>query len=170
MAGQEWTAGEIRSVLQRHRGEYIGFTQIPNSRLQYDLAMLAELKTAESTVTPGELRRTIDQTAKGGFHPQDLIDLGASFGFQVLLSWLACRSDGSYDAVFVPTRFRRNSSCFAINWPEPNASGLVHLANSPGQKSFRRALLDELLIHCKQNLSTSMVPDDITLVDTLGEA
>jgi len=169
----EFTLDDIRTWLQQQRGACIGLEKIGNTRLDEDLAMLARLTTADVEDTARALRGAKAQTARRGINPRDLVDLGAGLGFQVNLSWAACRTDGSYDAVFVPSSSPPGISCLPIDWPQAEASEFIRFANAPGQDKFRRELLDQLFAHCRQNLPQAMVPNDIAIVDglvTTGDA
>ena len=166
----EFTADSIRSMLLG-RSEALGIQRIRNARLDKNLIMLERLKIADATLAVRELRRGIDRCDAHGIHPQDLIDLDAeNLGFKVLLSWSACRADGSYDAVFIPSQLFQNRPCLAVNWPQPGPSDFMHLANSPGQGKFRAELVNRILEHCRKRLPAEWVPRDVSLVDMLPRA
>jgi hypothetical protein len=170
---QDWadrksTLDEIRSVLSQHAGRPIGFKNIRNARIERDLAAMAILDATEGAYTAGQLRRELDQLAIGGIHPQDLFDLeDEDLGFEIFLSWAACRKDGTYDAFFIPKQNTQESTFPAINWPAPDASGFLHHANAPGQSKMRKELADQLMEYCRQNLPQDSVPREIILVDSL---
>ena len=167
-AERELTVDDIRSKLLQHPKERIGFKCIRNARVEKDLAALAILRDADPTLTAGELRLGLGRNVEKGLHPQALIDLEtAGLGFTVFLSWAACRPDGSYDALFIPTRSLQGKTLPAMGWPEPEASRFVRLANAPGQGKLRSELIDQLIAHCSQNLPEEMIPRDILLVDTV---
>ena len=163
------TVDEIRSLLQRRPGDYVGIKRIPNSRLATDLDILGELRSSDMASTAETLRRAGPRHVVRGIDPQDIVDLETDPPVQVCLSWAACREDGSYDALFLP-RSERRARCSIVNWPQPDLSGFVHLANAPGQAKLRGELLDQLLSHCRKNLPEELVPGNITLVDTLVRA
>lgn len=166
---RELTLDDIRSMLQQRPSESIGIKGIRNARIENDLATLKRLRTADASYTAGDLRREGEQTVKRGILPQDLLDLGTDdLGFHGFLSWAACRVDGSYDALFIPTRSLRQSPFPAIRWPEPNPRDFVYCANAPAQTKFRSELVSQLLMHCRQHLPAEVVPADITLVDALA--
>src|SRR5207248_6066737 len=142
----------------------VGLKQVRNSRLIKDLAMLEKIRTADPTQTVRELREAGDEDAHRGIHPQDLIDLGGRSDHKVLLSWRACRSDGSYDAVFIPRETSQAINSTAINWPMPEDTDFVHFANAPAQDKFRSQLIDQLLQHCEHGLPGDLVPSSIVLV------
>ncbi len=168
----DWTAGEltldeIRSTVLG-LDEVIGIKRIPNGRLEKDLRAFESLETLAPTITAGELRRQCEGHSARGIHPQDLADIFKPHpGFRLLLSWAACRDDGSYDAVFIPPGSKHHRSWVVGNWPGPEAADLVNLANAPGQSKIRAELLDRILTHCRRNLPEHMVPENLTLVDML---
>jgi SAM-dependent methyltransferase len=164
---QEWDLNEIRAILERNPRDCVGLKRVRNSRLIKDLAMLEKIRTADPTQTVRELREAGDEDAHLGIHPQDLIDLGGRSDRKVVLSWKACRSDGSYDAVFIPRGTSQAMNSTAINWPMPEDPDFVHFANAPGQNKFRSQLIDQLLQHCEHGLPGDVVPSSIVLVDVL---
>ena len=146
--------------------ERIGIKGIPNARLEKDLATLAILRDADAAETAGEIRHRLEQNVEQGIPPQALIDLEQEdLGFTVSLSWAGCRSDGSYDAMFVPAPSLQGPPLPAIGWPEPDAAGFVHFANAPGQSKFRNQLIDQRAVKPKRY--KEMTPQDIVLVDTV---
>jgi ubiquinone/menaquinone biosynthesis C-methylase UbiE len=164
----KWTLDEIRSMLRRHPNERIGIKQIPNARIEKDLAAMAILGGADAAHTAGELRRELEKQVEEGIHPQALFDLETEgLGFAVCLSWAACRADGSYDAFFVPKRLLQGMGLPAIGWPAPDASCFAHLANAPGQGKLRNDLITQLAAHCSRNLGEELEPARIVLVDAI---
>jgi SAM-dependent methyltransferase len=165
---RNWSLDDIRSMLQRRRGESIGIKRIQNARLEKDLMTLAILRNAGLTCTAGELRSKAEQEAQSGIHPQSLFDLESEeLGFTVSLSWAACRSDGSYDACFLSTRSQGKLASATIRWPQPEASEIVCFANAPGQRIIRGELIRQLGAHCAERLPAETGLLDIELVDTL---
>lgn len=162
---QEFTLAKIRSMLQQ-RCEPLGIRRIGNARIAKDIRVLEALEMVDAARTARQLKREVEQFGTSGLHPQDIIDLGAGdLGFQVQLSWAACHTDGSYDAVFVPTRSVGQRVPLAFRWPEPELSSPMHFANAPGQSKFRADLIKRILLHCEENLPRPLVPEEIVLVD-----
>ncbi|MGA3371069.1 MAG: methyltransferase [Terracidiphilus sp.] len=162
----KWTLDQIRSMLRQHPNERIGITRIPNARIDKDLAAIKILRDGDEAQTAGELRRELEKQVEEGIHPQALFDLEAEgLEFVVYLSWAACRTDGSYDALFVPKRFLHQIGLPAIGWPTPNASCFVQLANAPGQGKLRSELVNRLVAHCSLHLPEESTPARIVLVD-----
>jgi ubiquinone/menaquinone biosynthesis C-methylase UbiE len=164
---RRWTLDQIRSMVLG-QDEVIGIKRIQNARLEKDLRAFESLRTLPPAFTAGELRRQCEGHVIHGIHPQDLADLfKLNPGFRVLLSWAACRDDGSYDAVFIPPGTNHHRSCVVSNWPGPEKPDFVNLANAPGQSKIRAELLDRILTHCRQNLPEHMVPGNFKFVDML---
>ena len=165
----KWTLDDIRSALLQHPNERINIKRVRNARVEKDLTALAILRNPETTITVGEVRGILDRNVGEGIHPENLMDLEKEgLGFAVYLSWAACRADGSYDVSFVPTGSLQEKTCSAIDWPEPDASEFVRVANAPGQGRLRNELISQLIEYCCQNLPKETILRDITLVDTVA--
>jgi ubiquinone/menaquinone biosynthesis C-methylase UbiE len=159
----------IRSILQQNPNKRIGIQRIRNTRVEKDLAGLASLRDPQISLTAGELRHNLEQNVVGGIHPQTLMDLeGEGLGFKVFLSCAASRSDGSYDACFIPVGSLQETACPVIGWPEPEAFEFARLSNAPGQRKLRVELINQLVAHCSQNLPQELAPREIALVDALA--
>ena len=165
---RKWTKEDIRSLLRQYPNRSIGVKCIRNARIERDLASMAILDGANAGFAAGELRHRAGQSADEGIHPQAIFDLETEdLGFAVFLSWAACRHDGSYDAFFVPRESLHGVTLPAINWPKPDASAFVRLANAPGPLKFHEELVKQLETHCRETLSEALAPDEIALVDML---
>ena len=164
-----FTLDEIRSMLQGRSGPF-GLKGIRNARIDKDIRALVMLRGDDAPGTAGELRREVDRCDTRGIHPQNLFELGkANSDFQVLLSWAACRSDGSYDALLIPKGLREQNAAWSARWPQPESSSFLRVANAPGQSMFRTELIERILAHCRSYLAGDMVPGEIVLVDMLPE-
>jgi SAM-dependent methyltransferase len=162
---RELTLDEIRSMFQGSRVP-IGIQHIQNARIEKDRIMLERLRNGDAAPSAGELKRELEQCCTSGIHPQDLMDLEAQeLGSRILTSWSASRADGSYDALFIPRELMEHQPCCAANWPHPEPSDFVRLANSPGQDKFRAELVERILEHCRLNLRAESVPCEVSLID-----
>jgi ubiquinone/menaquinone biosynthesis C-methylase UbiE len=164
-----FTMDEIRSKLQE-RCEPFGLKRIKNVRIDKDIRTLEMVRSDHAPRTVGELRREVEQCNTRGIHPQDLIELDkANLNFQVMLSWAACRSDGSYDALFIPKGLLEQNPAWSVRWPQPETTSFVRVASAPGQGVLRKELLERILAHCRSYLAENMAPSKIELVDMLPE-
>ncbi|HEX3662796.1 MAG TPA: class I SAM-dependent methyltransferase [Acidobacteriaceae bacterium] len=122
--------------------EPFALCRIPNLRVERDLEALARLISSGPGATAGNLRRELDARPACGLHPQELLDLESAVpGSQVLLSWAASRTDGSFDAVFLPNRGIAKGG---VDMPAPEPAALLHLASTPGQAAVRAKLVESL--------------------------
>jgi SAM-dependent methyltransferase len=162
-----WGLKDIREILLKQAGPF-RIKCIPNTRVEIEVAALAELRRGDDSVTAGQLKRELDQTATHGIHPQDLVDLVKSVGgHEIRLSWAACRHDGSYDAAFFQSDSPGTSASQSICWPQPEPSEYLTLTSWPGQGKLRSDLIDQITDLCKSNLPPELVPSELYLVDTL---
>ena len=166
-ADHQWTLDEISAMLRKRRDGSFGIQKIRNARLDQDLSILSRLEAASDAATIGQLRHEPERTLIAGIDPQDLELEGKKAGFETFLSWRACRPDGSYDALFVPTRSGDRDALPSVNWPAPDASAFVRFATSPRQGKLRNELVALLLDHCREMLPEKLLPTEIALVDML---
>jgi SAM-dependent methyltransferase len=149
----------------KQSAEAFGIQAIPNARVEKDRLVLAALAAADPARTAAGLRAEPDEAPLRGVHPQDLFDLETEYpGLRVHLSWAASRSDGSYDALVIPPGAAPDAA-FAV--PEPSPSAQLRLANAPGQAAIRTQLMERLLVHCREHLPESGMPDRVVLVDAI---
>jgi SAM-dependent methyltransferase len=172
VAFEDWTERELSlqdiRTMMRQRTEAFGIMRIRNRRLEKDVNAFERIWPADASLTTAEFKHQCAEYVMSGIHPQDLIELSKEeSGFEIQLSWAACRPDGSYDAVFSPVRPSQFQSTRRILWPKPEPADLLCFANAPGQEKYRAQLIESILTHCRQNLPLDLVPRDVTLVDML---
>jgi|ERR1019366_2728545 SAM-dependent methyltransferase len=164
-----WSLDEIRARLRQYPNQAIGIKRIRNARIEKDLEAFTRIETTNTTFTAGELRRGLGESVETGTDPQALFDLEVEgSGLAVFLSWAACRPDGTYDALLVPAQSLSEVPSPAVCWPQPEGSGLVRVANAPGQSKIRSDLINLLISHCVENRLEEMTSTNIALVDTLA--
>lgn len=170
---QDWTEDKLsidRIGSMIRSGGAFGISGIPNARIEKDILARQSLAADDPSLTAAGLRRSTELTDISGIDPQDLLERGRIAGFQVLLSWAASRSDGSFDAAFLPDASAGQPDTAAILWPQPEPSAFLHLANAPGQSKFRAELVERLLTRCREVLSSSCLPRQIILVDSIPDS
>lgn len=165
-----WTLNEIRSQLFARKSETAGFARIPNLRVTKDIRLLARLANADPEQKLSELRHELDQAEVQGIHPEEITRLAAETGYEVVMSWAGCYSDGSYDAAFVRKSSPEDCAFPAVKWPEPMPAAFVYRTNAPGQVEIREKLVQDLLSHCRARLQSKSVPARIHVVDSIPRA
>ena len=130
---------------------------------------LAAIENSDDGETVDDLRKRLHSLEPRGIDPQKLWSLGEQLGYRVNVSWTACRSDGSYEAVFQRLGADEKSANSIIKWPAPelDSDNLERYANTPGRAVQRQRLADELLDHCKSRLPTDLCPESVILVPAL---
>jgi SAM-dependent methyltransferase len=160
-----WDLKQIRSRLNGHKGEGMGFARILNSRSERDVELCERLATAAPDGLFSELRNEIEERPLQGIHPEAIFLLAAESGYRVAISWAACYPNGSYDAVFV--RKSEGQAFPTIDWPQPSAQSLVRLSSMPAQSAVHDKLVGELISHCRIKLASEAVPKHVCLVDSI---
>lgn len=159
----------IAERLRSHKPETLGIKEIANTRVERDVRALARIAASDGVETVGDLQNEISRQPLAGIDPQSLWSLAEECGYQAHISWAACRSDGSYDAVLRRSTASREAQGAPIAWPMPDlpSSSLAHHANTPGQAVQRQKLIEELLDHCKSRIPEGPLPTTVILLDAL---
>jgi pristinamycin I synthase-3/4 len=136
-------------------------TEVPNGRLLAEFDAMRELNRG------GGVARVLAElhAEAAGVDPEDLHDLGARCGFQVVTTWSAYGRDECFDAVFLP----REASAAVVPAYEGLRAGadpLVH-ANSPARTRRLRAFNDELRTRLRRWLPDYMIPAAFVALDQL---
>lgn len=168
-AEERCTLDSIAALLRNNDEDYLAIKNVTNSRIANDVEALEQLTTTETSRTVGELRESLEARAARGIDPQKICTLGEELGYRVDLNWATSRSDGSYDVVFRKILHSTRPVHQAIVWPRADIdpSQLPQYANVPGLAVLREKLIQQLLDHCRQNLSPDKVPADLILMDAL---
>jgi len=166
---QPLTLQAIGELLRDQGRETLAIKRIANARVEKDVEALAAIANSNDEETVDDLRKRLNSLEPRGIDPQKLWSLGEQLGYRVHASWMACRSDGSYEAVFQRLGASEKSASSMIKWPAPelDSDNLERYANSPGRAVQRQRLPDELLDHCKSRLPTDLCPESVILLDAL---
>lgn len=159
----------IAGLLKHKEPKILAIKNVSNSRVEKDVESLAELARGETPGTVGEFKRLLDAREYQGIDPQKMWMLGEELGYQVDISWAACRPDGSYDLVFRKIGDNEGSLRQIIRWPEPDlgAKEVSRYANIPGRGVLHSELSKQLLDYCRQTLSGNNIPKEVILMDAL---
>ena len=159
----------IAALLRDKKPKSLAIKNVANSRIEKDILSLEELARDESSGTVGELKQTLEKREQQGIDPQEMWTLGGKLGYQVDISWAACRPDGSYDLVFRKIDDNGELLRQGIPWPQPHigAKELTQYVNIPGRGVLHAELIKQLLDHCQQSLPQNSIPTEVILMDAL---
>lgn len=166
---QPLTLQAIAELLRDQGRETLAIKRIANARVEKDVQALAAIENSNDEETVDDLRKRLHGLEQRGIDPQKLWSLGEELGYRVNVSWTACHSNGSYEAVFQRLGADEKSADSIIKWPAPelDSDNLERYANTPGRAVQRQRLADQLLEHCKSRLRTDLCPGEVILLDAL---
>lgn len=165
---QGFTMGSLDDLIRAQKPETLALRNIPNSRLEKDLATLSLLANANDTTSVEELKAPLGSLKISGIDPSDLASLAEKLAYRLDISWAAARPDGSFDAVF-----RRAAQTgwepVEIRWPHPSfpLGDSSSLSNAPGQAIRREQLLQQLSEACRIQFPETTPPLELLIVDEL---
>ncbi|MFT5284183.1 MAG: amino acid adenylation domain-containing protein [Planctomycetota bacterium] len=167
----ELVADDLRTKLDGEKPELLCVRNIPNARVQRDVANVALLGSDECPQTAGELRAALDAQLEGStsINPEDLHDLGESLGYLVEIRFAADLKSGCFDVAFL-RKDSADAEHAAMLFPDQTGLDIdanlraKDFANSPMMGKLSRRLAPELRDHLGANLPEYMVP---TLFETL---
>jgi iturin family lipopeptide synthetase A len=94
----------VRRELENGRPEALGIKQVPNARLQWELAARTEIESAERPATAGELRDRVERAVarQPGITPDDLWLLAEELQYHATINWSrdAAGADANIEVIF----------------------------------------------------------------------
>jgi len=168
-SGLQLTMESVKRALEQPECEILALKNIPNARLQSDVAALKEIGTSDLTRTVAEVKESVAQTAAHSVHPQALCSMADDMGFSLDWSWTSMQPDGRFDALFQRAPRELTAPETVVAWPKPAtvSDNFAHHSNTPGQTILAGKLIQELFEFIKQNLPAEMPPAEIVLVDAI---
>ncbi len=159
----------IAALLKHKKPKSLAIKNVANSRIEKDIASFKELAMGETSRTVGEFKQPLEKREQQGIDPQRMWTLGGELGYQVDISWAACRPDGSYDLVFRRIVDQDDLLRQAISWPQLHISAkeLSQYTNIPGRGVLHAELIKQLLDYCRQSLPQNSTPTKVILMDAL---
>jgi len=162
------TRDSVKQALEKPECEILALKNIPNARLQHDVAAMKEIHTSDASRTVADVKESVAQTDAQGVHPQAICNMADDMGFSLDWSWTSMQPEGRFDALFrrIPREVTAREPVVA--WPKPAtiSDNFARHSNTPGQTNLRGKLIQELSEFLKQNLPAEIGPVDIVLVDT----
>ncbi|MFE6054267.1 amino acid adenylation domain-containing protein [Kitasatospora sp. NPDC056446] len=151
-----WTEAVPTAAPQGPAGPLLGLTGVPNGPLRAELDRLHALAPASDRPAP-------DLPAGSPVQLHALRELAARTGHRLLTSLRRGGTDGSVDAVLLPTD---DSPSPLIGWPAP-PFGPGRLASDPGRAARHRDLLTAVDRHLTDRLPAHLRPSTVTVLDAL---
>ncbi len=163
------TMDSVKEALKKPECEILALKNIPNTRLQNDLATVKEIRMSDPDRTVAEVKESVAQTTVDGVHPHAIFGMAEEMGFSLDWSWASMQPNGRFDALFKRTPRERTARETVVAWPKPATvrDDFAHHANTPGQTNLAGKLIQELSEFIKQNFPAEMPPAEIVLVDAI---
>jgi amino acid adenylation domain-containing protein len=170
--GRAWSEGfdaeSLRELLKRERPSRLSYTHVPNARLAKDLALHRLLWAADPAAPVGQPLAQAADVRTAGIHPQDLWDLEKSIGYDIEISWLAGRTDGSFDVAFTRPGPNGDDLDASVDSAGPVvAQDLRHFANDPLWRRACSAVVPEIAAYARERLPEPMLPARYVVVPAI---
>jgi ubiquinone/menaquinone biosynthesis C-methylase UbiE len=168
-SGLKLTMESVKEALEKSDCETLALKNIPNARLQSDLAAMREIASSGMTRTVADVRESAAKIAAHVAHPHAFARMADDLSFSLDLSWMSAQPDGSFDAFFRRIPRANSDGEVAVAWPTPStlSENPAQHSNTPGQASLAGKLIQELLESLKQKCPVEVVPVEIVLVDAI---
>ncbi|MGB7201843.1 MAG: amino acid adenylation domain-containing protein [Pyrinomonadaceae bacterium] len=163
------TLESLRSQLTDEKPELVCATNVPNSRIQSEVATLRMLHDTDGPATVSELKDARGALRLDGIDPEALWELGDELGYEVDVRWTENHPDGSMDVVF--TRPKKNDS--PANYvPSPIRDEILpqswrSFSNNPMMKEMNDELVPNIRGYLRNKLPDYMLPNKIVVLDSI---
>jgi ubiquinone/menaquinone biosynthesis C-methylase UbiE len=159
----------VKEALEKPECEILALKNIPNARLENDVAAMKEIRASDPSRTVADVKESVAQKAAQGVHPQAICSMADDMGFSLDWSWTSMHPDGRFDALFQRIPREATAREPVVAWPKPAtvSDNFAHHSNTPGQTNLAGKLIQELFEFIKQNLPAEMTAADIVLVDAI---
>ena len=161
---QKFTLSELSRKLTEGSLETLPLRNIPNARLDREVAAMPWIAESAPRETVAELRAYLAKQSYKGVEPEDLRALAAESGYRIEISWLNTNAWGVYEAVFT----RQDQPV----QPADFSAGAKRLpwtayANRPQRDKLNRQLVPQVRQFLKDKLPYYMMPAMFTVLERL---
>ena len=149
--------------------ETLAIRNIPNARLDADVAAVSWLRETASSDSVESLRAALSRVhgshdRRDGIEPGILCSLNPAY--RVELSWLNSRNDGAIDAAFIRSDLPVRPVLFPPSGGEATR-GCREFCNHPRRAGINRQLIPQVRQSLKDKLPHYMMPSVFTIIDRL---
>ncbi|MBA2675316.1 non-ribosomal peptide synthetase, partial [Ramlibacter sp.] len=153
----------IETLLAHDRPDCLAIQDIPDARVEEEIAAAECLQALEETAKVAELRSQLRALPRTGVHADALARLCARHGYQVQIC-LAGEGRHAFHAVV-------SARPMAVDWSALHArlaaTDAVPFSNRPVSAHLEALVRQAILAHAKRELPAYMVPANVVLLDAL---
>jgi len=161
---QKLTLSGISTLLSASP-ETLAIRNVPNARLDADVAVVSRLGESASSDSVESLRGTLAREHRGGVEPEVLCSLNPAY--RVELSWLNSRNDGAFDAAFIRADLPAGAAVLFLSAGGEAMRGCHEFSNHPQRARINRQLIPQVREFLKDKLPHYMMPSVFTIIDRL---
>lgn len=163
------TLESLRFQLTDEKPDLVCATNVPNGRIEMEVATLRMLHGTEGPATVSELKDALGALRLDGIDPEALWELGDELGYGVDVRWTENDPDGTMDVVFA--RQKKNDS--PANYvPSPIRDEILpqswrSYSNNPMMKEVNDELVPNVRSYLRNKLPDYMLPNKVVLIDAI---
>jgi amino acid adenylation domain-containing protein len=168
---QDLTRQSLVEILQKTQPEMLGLTNVPNARLNSEVAALEWLISEDEAASVGEWRKQLQEaSATHGVEPEELWGLEQELPYQVEVRPSKLAADGCCDVVLRRRNAHGDVGDYAVT-RFPGGSDSVRpwgaYANNPLRQRVVGKLIPQLRLWLGGKLPEYMVPSAFVLLDAM---
>jgi non-ribosomal peptide synthase protein (TIGR01720 family) len=159
------TVARLREVISQTKPNALAITEIPNTRLQRELAALELLYSVDCPETVGDFRELLKQKTYSGVEPEHLWMLSEEFPYEVKVGCSTSGRADVYDVLLLRTDHTQGTH---FDGAEQAASGgWRRYTNDPLRRYSTRPTLVDLRSFLKKRLPAQLIPATFVVLEKL---
>jgi acyl carrier protein len=165
---EEWSVGRLQAWLQAEAPVAVGFTGLPNGRLQREVQTLAWLAQKAGPDTVGELREAVAARATQAVDPQAFWAAVSQFPYWCELGYRGGGDEGTMMAVLC-RRSSERRPCLLPWPPDHQLSGGTwkNFGTNPLKAKMVKTLIPQLRTYLEKQVPEYMIPSAFVTLDSL---
>jgi amino acid adenylation domain-containing protein/non-ribosomal peptide synthase protein (TIGR01720 family) len=162
------TVTRLQQIISETQPEALTITEVPNARLQRELAVLETLHSFDCPETVGELRDMMKRKSYSSIEPEAFWLLSEELSYEVKVGWSGSGRADSYDVLLRRTNHveRRDVTHFGAG-EAALPGGWRRYANDPLRRYSTRAPVADLRDFLKERLPAQMIPAAFVVMEEL---